>query len=541
MAIKYRSSLNYLTQYESFKQGYAIGIEHAVFLKRETTAGTFVPPAFGTQGKCTGGTGASTDITGGSATTLQVNLDGSGATSVTLTLTSLDTAAEIAAALETAINAAYAAAGKDARCWVETTGGVGSERYVIHSQKVGTGSSVVVTAGASNDVADTLKLLTTSSPAAVNTAGTNGSDYLFMQKASFKLGQEIEKSKHRSGRQGASIIKKKKTLEGEIETYVCFDTSGGSPAIDDPVALLLESALGRKVVSGSEIRFDMAQPSSVYFSALQCNNVFNKKLNGVYAKALTISLPGDGEASMKFSMAGRDSKESSISQASAAGVSTATWTPNAGEAGRHQVGAVVMIVSDDGRTITAGGDGALTVTATDTVGNTNTLSAAQSWPDNSFLVPWAPNVFAPSAGIDNPVTGLEGSVSFDGGSETIEEIRSAEITIDDKKVDLGEYYGADGNRGFVIGDSAEIMLKVELNISASQYQKVLATKDFGGFDVKIVLGSASGRRLEMRFPKFIPKLAEVEIPDSGTVPVTFEGMALQTVVGALDAVILRYL
>jgi hypothetical protein len=541
MAIKYRSEFNYATQYVSFKQGYAIGIEHAVYLKRETNPGTFVPASIGTQGKMLGGVGASEDISAGPGANLRVNLDGSGLTAVTLVLTGLTSGTAIAAALETAINAAYATAGKDARCWVQFSGTGGTAKYTVWSQKVGPTSTVAISAGTTNDLADDLNLLTTSSPAAVPTAGTNGSDLLLMQKASFKFGQEIELSKHRTGRQGANIVKKKKTLEGDVELYCNFLTSGGTPTIDDPVALLLEAAFGRKVQSSSEIKFDMGQPSAVYMSALQCNNVFNKKLNGVYSKNFTLSLPGDGEASMKFTVKGRDSKESSISQASAPGTASTSWIPQTGEAGNHEPECVVMMVSDDGRTIIAGADGSLTVTAYDKDTNTNTLSSAQTWPDEAFLVPWAPNVFACGGAIDNPVTGLEGSVSFDNGAELIEEIRSAEISVDPKVEDLDGYYGADGNRGFVIGDRAEIMVKVEVNMSASQYKKVIQTKRFESFDMRLVLGSPTGRRLQIRCPKVIYKVAEVELPDSGTVPVTFEGMALQTTSCSLDAVTLSYL
>src|SRR5215207_3198341 len=100
MAALYRASRNYATQYASLNQGYEIGIEQSLFVKAETTAGTIVPPAIGTQGSSISAATPSTDISGGSNTKFNISVDGGTVTEITLVLTGLNSGANIAAGLQ---------------------------------------------------------------------------------------------------------------------------------------------------------------------------------------------------------------------------------------------------------------------------------------------------------------------------------------------------------------------------------------------------------------------------------------------------------
>jgi hypothetical protein len=120
------------------------------------------------QGTSTSASSPSTDISGGSDTNFKVAVDKNPVVSVTLTLTGLDTGAEIAAALETEINEALEAAGQGGRVDAEFA----SSLYVVTSRNRGPRSSVVFTAGASANVADNLKLGAANS--GVEVEGTNG-------------------------------------------------------------------------------------------------------------------------------------------------------------------------------------------------------------------------------------------------------------------------------------------------------------------------------------------------------------------------------
>lgn len=535
MAALYRASRDYATQYASLNQGYTIGIEQAVFVKAEVTAGTALPPAIGTQGSSISNTAPSTDISAGSNTKFRISVDGGTVTEITLVLTGLNSGANIATGLQTQINAALSAAGFDTRVWVEYN----SSLYKIRSQRIGTGSSVVITAGSSVDVAVDLKLGLANT--GVEAAGANGSDYLVMTKGSHKFTQPRNVSKVRSGRQPVSTIKGKKMLEGEIETYVNIDTSLGAPAIDTALKLLIKQLLASQVtVPSVSESFSQLQAPSSYVSIYETTNVTGAIMNGCYAKSLEISLPGDAEAMFKFAYKGRDEKACTIAQASAAVVSSAAFITNAGESRNFEIGAYVMVVDNDGRTVVAGGDGTLKVSALTHGSNTVTLNTTVSCDDDSFLVPYDPYVLGGLGGTNSPLIGLEGSVSFDNGSTTIDAIRSCTIKIDDQKEDLDKYYGSDSNLGYVISNVANVAVTVEINMTAQQYNKILRIKDDARFALKVVLGNASGRRLEVIMPVVQFSTPAVDIPETGSVPVTFEGFALQSAPGALDAITLSY-
>jgi hypothetical protein len=497
-------------------------------MREETSPGTFIPPRIGTQGVSTSGATPSEDLSLESDGTLLMSVDGGAVVTVSLTVAGLTSGALIAAAIETQGNIALGAAGQDSRIWAEFSGGL----YKVYSQKTNT-AGVVFSGGT---LAADLKLGTGNT--GIETAGTDSPDWFWTTKMGIKHSQDFEISLHKSGRQPSNIIKKKKMLEGDVEMYVNM-AGGDTVDIDDSVALLLQCVFGQKTVGSNSITFDQKQPPSTYFSVLQGNNVFNRVANGCYVKNFTITLPGDGEATMKFTMKGRESKECSIGKVNGIVSASASVILEAGEAGNFEPQSRVMVMDPDGRTVLAGIDGTLIVNAVNLTTHTLTLSSAVSVADEGFIAPWLPHVFG-FGGIDNPVTGLEGSVSFDGGSTTIEEIRSVEISVDPKTEDLDNYYGTDTNRGYIVGDRSEIAVKVEMNLSASQFRKIQQSRRFESFSMKVILGPSSGRHLEIICPRVMYKIPGIELPDTGSVPVTFEGFALQQVLGSLDAVQLSF-
>jgi len=127
------------------------------------TTGLYSTSNTQTAGYETGASGGSTNISAGAATTFKIAVDGMAAVSITLVLAGLTTGALIASAMQTAIQALGA---NYAGVTVAFVGNV----YVITSGTVGTASSIVVTAGTSNDVAITLKLGVANG--AIDTVGT---------------------------------------------------------------------------------------------------------------------------------------------------------------------------------------------------------------------------------------------------------------------------------------------------------------------------------------------------------------------------------
>lgn len=528
----YRSAQNFATGYNSSKQGIAIGIENFIHLKKETTAGVFNPPSIGTQGSSTSAATPSTDISAETDTNFRVAVDGGAVLAITLVPAGKTTGALIAAHLEAQINAALVTAGQDGRVWVEFAGGL----YVIRSQKTGPNSAVVITDGLTLNIADALKIGVPN--LGVEAVGVGGGNFLFMTKAGLKVSQPFEMSEHKSGRQASNIIKKKIVAEGDLEMYFNMNTSGGTPDIDTPVEDLLENILGRKTVSGSAITFDAGDPPVTFLSVLQGNNTFARSFNGTYVKSLKMSLPGDGEAKMTMPAKARDGKYASLAQVVGAIVASPTFVTQTGEGARFEIDARVMLVMTDGRTVTHGADGSLTIlTQTESGG---TFSASVSVDTLSYIVPWTPHNFD-QFGIDNPVTGLVGNISIDGGLTTIEEIRSCEISFDPKVEDQDNYYGADGNRGRVVGGRAEITVDLDVMLSVSQARAITDAKRFLAKNVIVKLGDPSGRHVKFDFPNVQFMVPDVELPDEGSVPLKLSGKCLQSESGALDAFTMTYL
>lgn len=529
---KYRSSQNYATTYASNKKGISIGIENFMHLKKETVAGTFNPPSIGTQGTSTSAAAPSSDISAETDTNFRISVDGGATIVVTLTPVGKTSGSLIAAHLETEINAALTAAGQDGRVWVEYTAGL---LYVIHSQKTGPSSSVVILDALSLNIADVLKIGVANT--GVEVEGVEGGNFLFMTKAGLKVSQPFEMSQHRTGRQASNIIKKKITAEGDLEMYVNMDTVGGTPSIDTPVADLLENILGRKTATSGLIKFDAGDAPTSFISILQGNNIFARSFNGSYAKSLKISLPGDGEAKITLPLKCRDGKYASIAKLNGPIAGSASITVVANEANKFDSGSRVMLVDIDGRTVLYGADGMLTFTR---VGDsTGTLSSVVTMPDLTYMVPWTPHNFD-QVGTDNPVTGLSGTVSLDGGSTTIEEIRSVEISFDPKVEDQDNYYGADGNRGRVVGGRAEITVDIDVMLSASQAQHITESKRFVAKSVLVKLGDPAGRHVRFVFPNVQFAVPDIELPDEGSVPLKLSGKCLQSDVGSLDAFSMEY-
>jgi hypothetical protein len=532
---KFRSNLNYATQYASLKNGYMIGIDQRVFAKLESTPGTAVVPALLTQGSSTSAASPSTNISASSNIHFGIAVDGATSIQITTVNTGLNTGALIAAYLETTINAALSAAGQDGRVWVQYT-----TVYIISSQKGGVTSSVVITAGTTLDLAATLGLGLANS--GVEVSGTNGVDYLDCYSFKHKLAQVRQGSKSRTGRQNFGVIKKKKMLEGTLESYINVNTSLSAPAVDNAVDLMLQNALGTKLTDGATyITYNMQQAPSKYFTLLNGTNVSAALLNGCYNKSLEIDLPGDSEAKYKLTFKGRDEKVSSVCQVNGAVSASATIVVNSGEAYNTEPSSLVMCVDVDGRTVLYGYDGSLSVSSITNGSNTIVLSSPVTLSSGAYLVPYNPAVLGNPGGTLQPLVGLTGSVSFNGGSTTLEQVRSVNIVIDQKLSDLDKFYGFDTNRGYVVGSEAEIKVKIETLCTPSEINRILQIKSDTNFSMQIVLGSASGRRVQISCPSVIYQIPAIEIPDSGEVPITFEGIAQQSSLGAMDAISISYL
>lgn len=538
MAVKYRALQSVKAIYDGSHQGYTNGVVNSVFIKKEGVAGVFNPPAPPIQGKSTSGATPSTDLSAGTDTTLRIAVDGAAFVTVVLgPVVGLTTGSLIAADIEAKANAALLAAGRDGRVWAEFTGGV----YVIHSQTGGPHSSVVVTSAPALSVADELKLGVANGGTEV--VGDDSDDYLLTTSATFKETQSREVSKQYRNYQATSTIRQKKMCEGEVGLYFNFDEDAVEPVVDSAVQLILESIFGRKEVLPGIIRFSGADPQANYLSVQQIGSNFARAINGAYPKSVTMSFPGDNIAEIKMPFKAREEKFATLAKTSALVTASAVVPLTAGEWRRFQVGARVMTFDAvSGREVEYGYDGSLSVISVNKITGEITLSAPVSLALGSFIGGYAPSLFG-GCGLQEPVIGLQGKVSLDGGMTYLDTIRSVEITFDPKSEDLDNHFGSETNQGFVVADKQEITWKIEVTMTTDQfhyYQQAKRIDDDRFFSCEIILGDSAKAHLRIASLKVEMDTPAVEIPDSGTVAVSFEGKALATACGALDAIVLEF-
>ncbi len=531
---KYRSKVNYAQILAGDREGINLGIDGAIFLKQETTARLFNPPAIGTQGKSISNTSADTDISGGTDNALKIAVDGGAVVDVVLTLTGLTTGAAIATELESKINAALLAAGQDARVWVAFDA-AGPDQYTVWSQYTGVSSSVVITNATSNNVADDLKLGVANG--GTETVGTDDQDFLLYTTGSPTFSQPIESNAHRSGRFHTGIVKAKKVVEFSLTTYVNMSGTAGA-SLDNAVKLLWKSLLGdEEISSGTAIRYRQGLPNFT-FSLVRVSTIFAEYFTGMYVKDMTLAMPGDGPATCEWSGMGSDRTIAGIAQINGAVSNVQDIIVNAGHARRFSVGAPVMVVGTDGRTILYGADGSLTIDTINLTTHTINVSANVTTADDSYLVPWHPGAVQ-QTGRDNIFTDLVGSFKLSQSGSGVC-ATNIELSFTNDHVDLSNCFGKDHNEGFAAANRLTIALSVTADLSNENFDEVVQASEFGGFDPEIILGATTGRHLKISIPKWIPSIPAIDVPENGTTPITFEGTLYQSAPGEQDPLLVEF-
>lgn len=533
MAIKYRSRIDYAAIVAGNREGINLGLDAAIFLRKEAVTRTFEPPRIGTQGSSIGDSTASTDISAGSDTSIDIEVDGGAEVTASVTVAGLNTGALIAAAFETAINNALIADGQDGRVWVQFVSG--DAHYEVYSQKTGTSSSVVITDSSSNNVADDLKLGVANG--GTEAAGTNDQDFFLYTSGGITFSQPISSNPHRTGRFHNGIIKSKKVVEFDMDCMLNMSGSAGD-SLDTALRLLYESATGSETVVGStSIDYTQGLPNFT-FSAVKASTIFAEYYTGLYVKDFSLEAPGDAPVTQKFAGMGSDGKIAGIGKVNGAVSASATVILDATQAKRFTVGSRVMVVDPDGRTILAGYDGTLVVNTVTVATHTLVLSSAITVDDNGYIVPWHPGAVQQTAR-DNIYTDLEGSFKFTDSGNTVC-ATNISFSLANDHIDLNNCFGVDHNEGFAAGNRATWNLSVTLDLSNENFGDLVQTREFGGLDGELVIGSTSGRYLLIDFRKWIVSVPPIDLPENGTTPVTFEGILYQTEAGAQDPVTLSF-
>ena len=530
---KRRSKVDFGAIYAGDKQGYNVGLDGSLFVRRESSPRVFSAPRVGTAGKSTSAATPSLDISAGTDNKLNVAVDKmTTPVLVTLAQTGKTSGALIAAELELKANDALNAAGRDERVTAALIGGV----YVVESQGTGVDSKVVITDALADNVADALKLGTTN--LGVEVVGTADQDFLLHTTGGPSFNQPIESNAHRSGRFHSGIIKKKKVAEFDFDTYINMLGNAGA-SLDTAVRMLWTQLLGtEEVVAGVAIRYKQGLPN-FYFSLVRVSTIFAEYYTGGYVRTGTLTADGASPATMKW--AGKASKAviAGIAKSSTGCIGTATVPVISGEEIRFEAGAPVMVVDADGRTILAGFDGDLLVSSVDETGHNVVLGATVTVPVGGFLVFWHPGACG-TTGKDAIYTDLVGSLKLRSGGSSVD-VSNYALEIGNEHNDLDSYFGKDANAGFVAGNRCTMKLTVTADLSNENFGELVKLRSFGGLDPVFLLGDpTSGRALRVAASKWIPAVPSVEVPENGTTPVTLEGNLFESAPGAKDPVVVSF-
>lgn len=372
-------------------------------------------------------------------------------------------------------------------------------------------------------------------------------DYFYvLSGASISFSQPIVSSPHRSGRHNNNTIKEKKALEWSIPTMVNIDTAvgAGTTELEPALRVLWKSLLGRETVSGG-VTYDSVLDPSITFTVFEIGDKWSKQAYGCFVDACEISLPGDGQSQLSWSGMGVESYLVGIGKSTVDNNAGQTVTLQAGEGKRFPVGARVMLIEADGSTRSADTVAGSARKVVSVSGDIVTLDgAALADADGSgtpvYLVYFEP-VLTGSEGIDNPQTGLQGT--FTSGSIPGNPcIRSATISVANGHEVVNYCWGTDAASGsiFVPASRLEVSVSIEMNLNHDLVEFYNAVQSFEAQDLNFKLGDTALRFLELDLPKVIFQVPSIEVPENGSIPVSFEGVAYQSSLDAADELVVSY-
>lgn len=376
-----------------------------------------------------------------------------------------------------------------------------------------------------------------------------GTDFIYtLSGSTVNFTQPVESSPHRSGRHHTDVIRQKTSTSWTLPLYFNIDTTLGAAStseIDGGVRALWKSLMGKEDVSGGSPVYTAADAPNTTFSIYQNGDLWAIQAPGAFVESGNSSFPGDGQAQIEFSGMAKTALTVGIGKSTIDNNGGNTVTLQTGEGGCFPDGAKVMLVEADGTTRSADTPDGSPRTVVSVTGDVVTLDgAALADADGSgadiFLVYYEPE--SPTA-INNPVTGLEGSITIAGFSSIANCVRSATINMTNNHELQDFCYGEEGLGGqlFAPGGRFTAEVSLELNLSKELVKFLNAIKDFEGEDITLILGDSAGRHFQMEMPKVIFAIPEISVPDTGTIPVTFTGNAYQTDLEQADEVTASFL
>lgn len=381
-------------------------------------------------------------------------------------------------------------------------------------------------------------------------APTNSDFFFTMQGGSVEFSQPFEPSPHRSGRGFVGTIKGKKECSWTIPTMFNIDTSlvaGGAAEIDPAIRVLWKSLTGKETVA-SGLVYTRDTPD-ITFTILETGDRWSRQVRGCFVQSANLQFPGDGDSMVEWSGNAKDALYVGIGKTTAnnSGANIVTLAVGDGKMFENAIGAMVMIVKSDGTTRSADTPNGSPRTILSVSGDVVTLSGAVL-ADADASTPGSPMYLcyyepAAPAAINNPVTGLQGSVTI--ASMAISQcVRSFNLTINNNHELRNDCYGEDSLDGFLFvpGSRMEARVSMQMNLNKQTLALFKDLQAFSTQDITLILGDSAGRHFQLELPKVEFPVPTVTVPEEGSIPVDFnDGLCLQTSDGAKDEVTASYL
>lgn len=361
-----------------------------------------------------------------------------------------------------------------------------------------------------------------------------GADFIYHQGGSANSTQPLESSPYKTGRHNTSVIKGKFENEWSLSKFWDIDTTLGSAGlaeIDPAMRTLMKQAYGTEDTTGSLLKYTVGDPD-FNFSVFEIGDMWAKQTPGAFVETHNQEFPGDGRATTEFAGGSKKALLIGIGQSNANNNAN-TVTLESGEGKRFKVGGLVQIIETDGTTrsddtpdgsprrITSIAGDVVTVDGAvlaDADGSSNPVYLTYYEPDNPVA-------------INNPQVGLQGSITISGLSTDC--VRSASVNLTNNHEPKDFCFGTDdlvGGSGptFNAVGRADIEVTIELNLNHELIEYINGLDDLAGDNIVLFLGDTSSRHLKITIPKVIFPIPAIEVPETGTIPVSFTAMANQT-------------
>jgi len=104
-------------------------------------------------------------------------------------------------------------------------------------------------------------------------------------------------------------------------------------------------------------------------------------------------------------------------------------------------------------------------------------------------------------------------------------------------------YGEDALDGsyFIAANRLTATLSMEINLNDDTVEFYNAVQAFEDQDITLILGNSAGRHLEITMPKVIFSVPSISVPETGSIPVTYEGICYQTALDAANEITVSFI